>query len=83
MRLFRHLLLTLAALVFLFEAWLWDILSAFWRWLAGFPLVRQMRVYLADMVNRMPAHAALLLFVIPVGLLFPFKLAALWLLAQG
>lgn len=83
MRLFRHALLSLAALVFLFEAWLWDILSAFWRWLAGFPVFQQAKNSMVRMVDRMPAHAALLLFAIPVGLLFPFKLAALWLLAQG
>ncbi len=83
MRFFRHALLSLAALVFLFEVWLWDILSAFWRWLAGFPVFQQAKNSMVRMVDRMQAHAALLLFAIPVGLLFPFKLAALWLLAQG
>src|SRR5215207_2389973 len=46
----------LLALVFLFEAWLWE---------------------------HLPPYPTLLIFLIPVILLFPLKLLGLWMLAHG
>ena len=71
------------ALIFLFEAWLWDrlepIASAI---VAQLPLDR-VKKRLAKWVEQLSPAVSLVVFAVPVGLLLPFKLAALWLLARG
>ena len=76
--LFRLLQLPLALLV-LFYDWGWETLSHVFDWLARRPLWRAME----NTIRRLPPWAALLVFLVPTALLFPIKLAALWLIAQG
>jgi hypothetical protein len=81
-RLMRPLWIALAA-IFLFEAWLWDKLTALGHWLRTILPFERIKTWLAGWINRLPAWAALALFIIPVLLVQPLKLAALWLMLHG
>ncbi len=69
----------IAALIVLFEEWGWKPLSEALAWLARFRIVAK----LEDLIARLPPYGALLVFALPTAILFPVKLAAMWLLAQG
>lgn len=73
------LLNLVAALIVLFEEWGWRPLSAALGWLARFRLVRRIETAIAGL----PPYGALAVFALPAALLFPLKLVAVWLLAQG
>jgi hypothetical protein len=81
-RLTRPLWLLLAA-VFLFEAWLWDRLTDFGHWLRDRLPFEACKRWVARQVERMPPWGALLLFAIPVIIVQPLKLLALWLMTHG
>jgi hypothetical protein len=75
--------LVLLALVFLFEAWLWErlkpIVGRFVDWIPW----DAFKAKLAAGIERLPPLATLLVFLVPVVLLFPIKLLGLWMLARG
>jgi hypothetical protein len=73
----------LVALVFLFEAWLWDHLAAGMRRLADLVPWRELRRRLAAAIERLPPYPTLLVFLVPVTLLLPIKFIGLWMLARG
>ncbi len=74
---------TLLAAIFLVEAWLWDVLGRLVsRVVAALPLVTLKRA-LQRMIETMPATFALALFIIPVLVVLPFKIAGLTLIASG
>jgi hypothetical protein len=81
-RLTRPLLIFLA-LVFLFEAWLWEHLGPIVRWVVDHVFWRALRARVAAFIQRLPPYPTLLVFLVPVVILFPIKLAGYWLLAQG
>jgi hypothetical protein len=81
-RLLRPLWILLA-IVFLFEAWLWEQLQPIVGWVIRLIAWRAARARLATAIERLPPYATLLVFLIPVVLLFPIKLLGLWMLAQG
>ena len=83
MRVLRRPLLIVLALVFLFEAWLWEHLRPIVRWLVEQVAWPQLRAKIAALIERLPPYPTLLVFVIPIVLLFPMKLFGLWLLAGG
>jgi hypothetical protein len=68
-----------AALIVLFEEWGWKPLSDALARLAKFALVARVERWIA----RLSPYGALAVFALPVTLLFPLKLVAVWLLAQG
>ncbi len=68
----------LALWIFL-EEWVWDSILTFMRWLGKLPPIH----WLETRVAKLPPYAALIAFVVPAIILFPFKLAALWLIAHG
>jgi hypothetical protein len=78
-----HWLWTIVAAIFLFEAWLWDILGGALARLVDALPIEPLRRVLKRAVNRLPAIFAFALFVVPVLVILPFKFAALALLAQG
>jgi hypothetical protein len=81
-RLLRPFLVILA-LVFLFEAWLWQRMAPVVGWIvAAIPLAR-LKAGIAAGVERLPPAATLIVFIVPVLLLLPLKFAGLWLLAHG
>ena len=82
MRRLTRPLLVLLAIIFLIEAWLWSQLEPVVEWsVAQIPL-RAFKARLAGLVRKMPPAAALIIFIVPVAALFPFKLLGLWLLAH-
>jgi hypothetical protein len=79
----RRLPLYIIAAIFIFEAWIWDSFHALGvaivRWL---PFER-LKAAVVAFIERLPPYAALGLFCIPIIVIFPFKIAALWLIAKG
>lgn len=72
----------LLAIVFLIEAWLWDHLEpVVERVVARIPL-RAFKRWLAGQIERLSPALTLIVFVVPLILLFPLKLVGLWLLAH-
>jgi hypothetical protein len=78
----RTLMMTLAV-IFLVEAWLWDRMGTFVaRVIALIPFARA-KEWMATHIERLSPWMTLTVFIIPIVVLFPFKLFALWLLAKG
>ncbi len=69
----------IAAIIVLFEEWLWDDLQRVAAAIGHLPLLRQFESLIAGL----PPYAALALFGAPSLLLIPVKLAALYLIAHG
>lgn len=78
-RILRSLLLGLAAIVIFVEEWGWRPLTAFAARLARWPPLARLEARIAAA----PRRVALLLFLAPAVMLFPLKLAALWLIEGG
>jgi hypothetical protein len=80
-RLFKPLWVLLAV-VFLIEAWLWDHLEpVVERVVARIPL-RAFKQWLAGKIAVLSPAMTLIVFIVPVILLFPMKLLGLWLLTH-
>src|SRR6185436_19074787 len=75
--------LILLAIVFLFEAWLWEHLRPLVQWFVDLVPWRRLKEKLAAFIQRLPPYATLLVFLVPIILLFPLKLLGLWMLAHG
>ncbi len=73
----------IAALVFLLEAWLWDRLEPIVARIVSVVPWRRLKAGVAAGIDRLPPAATLVVFIVPVALLFPIKLAGLWFLAHG
>jgi len=69
----------IAAIVILFEEWLWDDLQRATAAVGRLPLFRQIESFIAGL----PPYAALVMFGAPSLLLIPVKLAALYFIAHG
>lgn len=83
MRILKKLFWYALATIFLIEAWLWDrSVAALHAIVDRLPLVR-FKAACARGIERLPPLAVLPIFILPVIVLLPFKLAALWLLSQG
>jgi hypothetical protein len=65
--------LILLALVFLFEAWLWEHLRPLVAWAVNLVAWDKLKQRLAALVDRLPPFAVLIVFVIPFILLLPLK----------
>jgi hypothetical protein len=71
------------ALLFLFEAWLWQRLEGLVSRLVALVGLPALKARLARAIERLPPAATLLVFLIPVLLLLPLKVLGVWLLARG
>ncbi|HEX7687230.1 MAG TPA: hypothetical protein VF453_05970 [Burkholderiaceae bacterium] len=69
----------LVALVIVFEEWGWAPLARRMSALARLPAV----AWVERRIAALPPHAALVVFCVPMLLLLPVKVGALWLIAQG
>lgn len=78
-RLFSALFWFFAALVVLFEEWLWEPIRRLMARIALLPLMRT----LSAAICRLPPGWAAALFLLPVLALIPFKIGGLWLIAHG
>jgi hypothetical protein len=76
-------LLILLALLFLFEAWLWEKLAPVVAWVVGLIPLARLKARFATSIERLPPYPTLLVFLVPVVLLLPLKFLGLWLLAKG
>lgn len=83
MRCLTRPLLILLAIVFLIEAWLWSHLEPIVEWIVARIPLRALKARLAGTIRKMPPAATLVVFVVPIVLLFPLKIVGLWLLANG
>ena len=81
-RLLRPFLILLA-LIFLFEAWLWERLAPVVAWLVARIPMREIKVRLAASIERLPPSGTLVVFAVPVLLLLPMKFLGLWLVTRG
>jgi hypothetical protein len=81
-RLLRPLLILLA-LVFLFEAWLWEHLAPIVAWIVARIPLRELKARIATAIESLPPTATLVVFIVPVLLLLPLKFLGLWMLAHG
>ena len=81
-RLLRPLLILLA-LVFLFEAWLWERLAPIVAWIVARLPLREVKARIAAWIDQLPPAATLVVFIVPVLLLLPLKFLGLWMLAHG
>jgi hypothetical protein len=77
--LFNATLAPLLALVLIFEEWGWEPLSRLIGRLARLPLWARMEASIA----KLPPYAALVLYLIPIVLLLPIKLLALYWIHAG
>ena len=75
--------IVLLALVFLFEAWLWDHLAPIVGWIVARIPLTALKTRLAAWIERLPPPATLVVFVVPLLLLLPLKILGLWMLAHG
>ena len=82
MRRLTRPLLIVVAIVFLIEAWLWNHLEPIVEWIVARIPLRAVKGWIAGLIRKLPPTATLIVFVVPVAALFPFKLLGLWLLAQ-
>ena len=82
MRRIARPLLILLAIVFLIEAWLWRHLEPIVEWIVARIPLRAVKAWIAGIIRKLPPAATLIVFVVPVAALFPFKLLGLWLLAN-
>jgi hypothetical protein len=74
----------LLALVFLFEAWLWDRLAPIVGWVVARIPLRAIKARIAVWIERLPPTATLMVSTVPpLALLVPLKFLGLWMLAHG
>lgn len=79
----RNFLLTLAAIVFLIEAWLWDWTQALGRAIVALLPWRAFKDAVARMIASLPPYGALAFFVIPFFVVEPLKVFAVRAIAHG
>ncbi len=73
----------LLALVFLFEAWLWNRLAPIVGWIVDRIAWRDLKRRAAAALADLPPYPTLLVFLVPVILLLPLKFLGLWMLGRG
>ncbi len=83
MRRLARLFWIVLAIVFLFEAWLWAKLAPVVGFLVWLLPLRALKARIAATVERLPPGATLFVFAVPVAILIPVKIAALWLFGHG
>ena len=76
-------LLILLALVFLFEAWLWEHLKPVVARIVGWIPLAALKARITAAIEHLPPYATLFVFLVPVVLLLPLKFLGLWMLAKG
>lgn len=75
----KRVLLFLLAVLLVVEEWLWDVMTALGRLLAKLLHLERFELWLAQA----PRHVALLAFLVPVLVVMPLNVFALWIIARG
>ena len=73
----------LIAVLFLVEAWFWERIEPALVWLGRVLPWARLKAALAGAIGGLPPYAALLVFAVPLAIVEPLKLLALWHFAQG
>jgi hypothetical protein len=73
----------LLALVFLFEAWLWEHLRPVVAWIVDRIAWARLKAQVAGAIGHLSPYPTLLVFLVPIALLLPLKFVGLWMLARG
>src|SRR5215475_14243002 len=73
----------LLAIIFLVEAWLWDHLQPLIGWIVERIPLKAIKSRFAVWINDLPPEATLVVFFVPLVLLFPLKLVGVWMIARG
>ena len=71
------------AILFLIEAWLWDQLEPIVARMVAWIPWRRLKALLARLIARLSPTATLVVFLVPVAVIIPIKLAGLWFVAEG
>lgn len=79
MKRMKNWLVGLLAVLLVVEEWIWDALTALGQWLS----LRLRLQRLEEMLRRANRWAALLAFMVPLALVAPLNIYALWLIAEG
>jgi hypothetical protein len=74
--------LILLALLFLFEAWLWTHLEPLVAWVVARIPLQALKARIAAAIERLSPAATLIVFIVPLVVLFPLKFLEFWLLAH-
>ncbi|HQS49617.1 MAG TPA: hypothetical protein PK706_24765, partial [Xanthobacteraceae bacterium] len=77
-----HPLFVVLAVVFLVEAWLWRKLAPMVRWCADLLPFEAFKAALSRWAHRLPPYGAFALFVVPLLLVEPLYVVALWAFAH-
>lgn len=72
----------IAAVIFLFEAWLWDTLSALLEKAVALLPWEHVKARVAAALQHATPVMCLLVFIIPALLIFPLKVIGVWLMAH-
>jgi hypothetical protein len=78
-RLITQPLIVLAAILMFLEEVLWEALKKITGWIGKLPVFKQIEAWIIGL----PPYPMMLVFVLPSVFLFPVKLGALWLIANG
>lgn len=70
------------ALLFLWEAWLWEKAKPVVAWVTGLLPFTAIKHAIAQWARRLPPYGALVLFVVPLILIEPINILALWFFAH-
>lgn len=70
------------ALLFLWEAWLWEKAKPVVAWITGLLPFDAIKHAIAQWARRLPPYGALALFVVPLILIEPINILALWFFAH-
>jgi hypothetical protein len=75
--------LVFLALVFLFEAWLWDRLEPIVARIVATIPFKRLKAVLARWIDVLPPIGTLFLLAMPAAAVLPLKFFAIWLMAKG
>jgi hypothetical protein len=73
----------LLALILLIETWLWEHLAPVVRWVVDRIAWHEFKAAVATWIAGLPPYPTLLIFLVPLALLIPMKVLALWMIAHG
>ena len=79
----KRIALFLLAVVFLVEAWLWDVTGAVIKRALGWLPYAQLKIWVAARVEHLSPWLTLCVFIIPALVLLPLKFLTVFLLAKG
>ncbi len=78
----KHVVCFIAAIIFLFESWLWEVLYPIVAKIIAWLPWEKLKAWIADRVQHLPASVCVFMFIIPVLAIFPIKILGVWLVSK-